>query len=479
VLPEEQEGAVIALREMKERQAQAVSSQSIDDTAVHRFHGWSSLFWQWLCYCLVGVANTLIDVLILNILLWRFPTTQVQLLVIYNSLAYIAGAASSFFLNKYWTFGHKQRPTSQEVGRFLLSMALELLSSNGLVWLIGNALHPFLANAMIWGNASKLLAVAANTILSYLIMRFWVFSSGSHYRLKQQATIHPALSRSTRDGLTPLQKTGPVVKENIARASLSVILPAYNEEAVIASTVATVLETLETWGLDFEVIVVNDGSQDATSTILESRAAAHPRVTIIHHIINQGYGAALVSGFEASTKDLVFFMDADGQFAIRDLERFFPLLQEYDAVLGYRFKRQDSWVRKLNAWGWKVLVQMVSGVSVRDIDCAFKLYPGKFLRELRLEARGAMINIEILYKFTCAGLTYTQVGVRHLPRKGGQATGAKPAVILRALRELFCYAWKCHREGVRAERAKRTMTLPDGSAPGQPMRVREGEETRM
>jgi len=209
-----------------------------------------------------------------------------------------------------------------------------------------------------------------------------------------------------------------------------------------------VLETLATWTSDFEVIVVNDGSQDATSAILESRAVAHPRLTVLHHVVNQGYGAALVSGFEASTKDLVFFMDADGQFDIRDLERFFPLVQEYDAVLGYRFNRQDTWMRKLNAWGWKVLVGMLFGVSVRDIDCAFKLYPGKFLREHRLETRGAMINTEILHKFTRAGLTYTQLGVRHLPRQGGQATGAKPAVILRAFRELFFYAWKWHREEV-------------------------------
>ena len=448
MLLDKQEGVVVILREIKERQIQAVSSKKISHAHIHRYNSWSSLFWQWFRYCLVGVANTLIDVLVLNILLWRFPTTQVQILVIYNSLAYIAGATSSFFLNKYWTFGREQRPTSQEVGRFLLSMSLEILSSNGLLWLIGNVLHPFLANAMVWGNASKLLAVALNTVLSYLIMRFWIFPSGSHNRLKQQATIHPAVSRSTRDGLTPLKETVPVVKENITRASVSVILPAYNEEAVIASTVATVLETLATWTSDFEVIVVNDGSQDATSAILESIAAAHPRLTIIHHVVNQGYGAALVSGFEASTKDLVFFMDADGQFDIRDLERFFPLLPEYDAVLGYRFNRQDTWMRKLNAWGWKALVGMLFGVSVRDIDCAFKLYPGKFLRELRLETRGAMINTEILSKFKHAGLTYTQLGVRHLPRKGGQATGAKPAVILRAFRELFISAWKWHREEV-------------------------------
>jgi putative flippase GtrA len=185
MLLDKQEGLVRILREIKEGQIQATSSKNISDAHIHRYHSWSSLFWQWFRYCLVGVANTLIDVLVLNILLLRFPTTQVQILVIYNSFAYIAGAASSFFLNKYWTFGHKQRPTTQEVRRFLLSMFLEILSSNGLLWFIGNALYPFLANAMLWGNASKLLAVAANTVLSYLIMRFWIFRSGSHHRLKQ------------------------------------------------------------------------------------------------------------------------------------------------------------------------------------------------------------------------------------------------------------------------------------------------------
>ena len=185
------------MRELKEKKKHGVSPKGIDGADVHYFQGWSGTFWQWLRYCLVGAANTLIDVLILSVLLWRFPTTQVQLLVIYNSLAYTGGAASSFFLNKYWTFGRKQRPTSKEVGRFVISMSLELLWSNGLVWLIGNALHPFLANAMVWGNASKLLAVAANTILSYLIMRFWVFASGSRHRPEQRATIHPAVSGST------------------------------------------------------------------------------------------------------------------------------------------------------------------------------------------------------------------------------------------------------------------------------------------
>jgi putative flippase GtrA len=137
---------------------------------------WRQLIWQWLRYCLVGLVNTLIDILILNALLWCLPTTNVQILVVYNSLAYAGGAVSSLFLNKYWTFSHRQKLTGREVRRFVISMILEILLTNGLVWLAGSALRPLIANVLLWGNLSKLLAMAGNTVLSYLIMRFWVFA---------------------------------------------------------------------------------------------------------------------------------------------------------------------------------------------------------------------------------------------------------------------------------------------------------------
>lgn len=233
-------------------------------------------------------------------------------------------------------------------------------------------------------------------------------------------------------------------------------MPAYNEEAAIASTVHDVVDTLSAWRVDFELIVVDDGSRDHTGMILDTIAATHHRVEVIHHPVNQGYGSALVSGFDACSKDLVFFMDSDGQFDIRELAHFFPLLEEYDAVLGYRKNRQDKWIRKLNTWGWRILVGMVFGVYARDVDCAFKLYPGTFFREHRLETRGAMINTEILYKFTREGHTYTQLGVRHLPRRGGKATGARPLVIVKALRELVVYSitWH-HQEQKEKERKQR------------------------
>jgi glycosyltransferase involved in cell wall biosynthesis len=226
------------------------------------------------------------------------------------------------------------------------------------------------------------------------------------------------------------------------RHSLSVVLPAYNEEKVIADTLLQVLNVLNWWHIDFEVLVVNDGSVDRTDAIVMQLAERHPQIRLINHSTNQGYGAALVSGFEAATKELTFFMDSDGQFDISNLAKFFPLIDTYDAVIGYRIDRQDSLMRKLNAWGWKSLIGLVLDVHVRDIDCAFKLFHTSFFREHPLETRGAMINAEMLYRLSHSGYTYCERGVQHLPRRTGRATGAKPAVILRAFRELFTYSRK-------------------------------------
>ena len=244
--------------------------------------------------------------------------------------------------------------------------------------------------------------------------------------------------------------TQPLYKEREERFedchSISIVLPAYNEEAVIGATLEQVLNVMVRWGEEFEVIVVNDGSTDRTGFIVAAVMEVEPRVRMVTHEHNAGYGAALVDGFAAATKELTFFMDSDGQFDIRDLARLMVFIEEYDAVIGYRLERQDRWMRKLNAWGWKMLVRGVLGVRVRDIDCAFKLLHTDFLHEYPLETRGAMINAELLYKLKRAGCTYREVGVRHLPRRGGRATGAKLSVILRAFRELFSYAHKWRRE---------------------------------
>lgn len=232
----------------------------------------------------------------------------------------------------------------------------------------------------------------------------------------------------------------------LAHHGISVILPAFNEEKAIAATLADVLATLDEWGADFEVIVVNDGSRDRTGAIVASIAAQDARVRQVLHAENIGYGAALFDGFTSATKDLTFFMDADGQFTARDLAKLLVHIDSADAVLGYRLQRQDSWLRRGNAWAWNQVVRLTLGLRVRDVDCAFKLLRTAYLQAHLPETRSALINAEILFKLTRTGALYRQVGIHHLPRQGGRATGANPRVIYRAVRDLVRYARRWRRE---------------------------------
>jgi glycosyltransferase involved in cell wall biosynthesis len=218
---------------------------------------------------------------------------------------------------------------------------------------------------------------------------------------------------------------------------ISIVLPAYNEEANIGLTVKNAVDYLSTAVTDYEIIVVNDGSKDNTREVVERLAQGFPRVRLINHPVNRGCGAALVTGFKAATKEFSFYMDADGQFDITDVSCLLPYTSEYDGVFGYRSNRQDVWMRKLNAWGWNRIVRFFFHIKIRDVDCAFKLFKTEYFHKVQLEAKGAMLLTELVFKFDRAGYTFTEVPVRHFPRVGGKGTGAKPAVIVRAFVEMF------------------------------------------
>ncbi len=431
------------------------------DANSQRDPGRKRWFGQVLRFGLVGGLNTLVDLLILNFLLLLFPTNSIPLILAYSALAYSLGAVNSFLLNKYWTFGYRKKTTGREVIRFIVTTLCGIGWSSIILWLASRVLHPFFINTTIWANASKVIAISGTALISYLGMSLWVFVNKTRKEQTLLTAPVPAYTEiSDEHQLLPEVEVQRVRassgheqpganeygNEPISSHSISVVLPAYNEEQVIASTVSSVLLVLKTWRIDFEVLVVNDGSTDRTGEIVAALADDHPGVRLITHPTNEGYGASLVSGFAAATKELTFFMDSDGQFDIRDLEKFFTLIDEYDAVIGYRIDRQDSWMRKLNAWGWKHLVGWVLDIHVRDIDCAFKLLKTEFLRQHPLQTRGAMINAELLYRLTRAGCSYQEIGVNHLPRLHGSATGARLSVILRAFRELFESARQWHRE---------------------------------
>jgi glycosyltransferase involved in cell wall biosynthesis len=219
--------------------------------------------------------------------------------------------------------------------------------------------------------------------------------------------------------------------------SISAVLPAFNEEQVIASSVAAMVKTFESLNVDYEVIVVNDGSRDRTAEIVRQLGQANPRVRLVQHERNQGYGAAVWTGFISAVKDLVFLTDGDKQFDVDELSLLLPMMDGADMAIGYREKRADPPLRLLNAWGWKQLVNLLFGYTARDIDCAFKLFRRRILDRVDVHSRGATLSAEFLIKARRLGYVIRERPVSHYPRPAGQATGAKPAVILRAFRELW------------------------------------------
>jgi glycosyltransferase involved in cell wall biosynthesis len=220
-------------------------------------------------------------------------------------------------------------------------------------------------------------------------------------------------------------------------ASISAVLPAYNEEAIIADTARAMAGVLRELVDDYEVIVVVDGSRDATAARVEAVAAELPNVRLVHHAVNRGYGSALATGFSAATKDWIFLTDGDKQFDAREIASFIPQMEGADLVVGFREPRRDPLLRRLNGWGWNLLVRLLFGPVARDVDCAFKLFRREVWEAIHVESGGATFSAEFLIKARRAGFRLRERRVTHLPRTAGRATGARPDVILRAFRYLF------------------------------------------
>jgi len=218
--------------------------------------------------------------------------------------------------------------------------------------------------------------------------------------------------------------------------SLSVVLPCLNEERNIEGAVRDVEEAARGLFDDYEIIIVDDGSRDGTGAIASGLARVDPRIRVVRHPRNLGYGAALRSGFAHCTKDLIFFTDADRQFDPRELELLVRPIDGCHIVAGFRLTRQDHLQRRINSFLWTTVCRLVLGFRARDVNCAFKLFRRSALGELGIRSDGALINAELLALAKRKGLVIREIGVHHYPRRAGRPTGARPDVIFKALRDL-------------------------------------------
>lgn len=218
------------------------------------------------------------------------------------------------------------------------------------------------------------------------------------------------------------------------RPRLSFVFPAFDEEGNIELLLDSVLALAPKLEPDFEVVVVDDGSRDRTAELVEQRRSE--RLRLVRHPSNRGYGAALRSGLREARGELVFFSDADLQFDLAELAALLDHADRFDIVAGYRSPRRDPAGRRLIAWLWGRLVDLLFDLRVRDIDCAFKVFRREAIDAMPIASIGAFVNTEILARARRAGYRIRQVPVSHRPRRHGRQSGARPRVVLRAAVEL-------------------------------------------
>lgn len=219
---------------------------------------------------------------------------------------------------------------------------------------------------------------------------------------------------------------------------ISVFFPAYNDAPSLPPLLEKTFDTLRANFRDYEVIVINDGSQDNTADVLEHlREQYHPHLRVITHRQNRGYGSALRTGFAAATKDLVFYTDGDGQYNPRELMALFQkLTPSMGFVNGYKLERNDPQHRILIGNLYNRFARALFGVRIRDIDCDFRLIRRPLLQSLHLTSTSGTICVELVCKLERSGRPFAEVGVHHYPRVHGKSQFFRLKSLLNTLYQL-------------------------------------------
>lgn len=220
------------------------------------------------------------------------------------------------------------------------------------------------------------------------------------------------------------------------RPDLSLVFPIFDEEANVAPLLEAAHNTASRLTPDYEIILVDDGSRDGSAAVIDEWCARNPRSRVVRHASNTGYGAALRSGLREARGHWIFFSDADLQFDLSEIELLLAHTHEYDIVAGYRARRSDPIHRRVIAFVWGMIVRVLFGLRVRDIDCAFKVFRREVIEAIPIESIGAFVNTEILVRARAHDFSIHQVPVSHRERRHGEQTGARPRVMLRAIIEL-------------------------------------------
>jgi glycosyltransferase involved in cell wall biosynthesis len=224
--------------------------------------------------------------------------------------------------------------------------------------------------------------------------------------------------------------------------SVSAVFPCYNDATTIGGLVDDVHAALSPLVADVEVIVVNDGSADASRATLDTLAVDRRWLRVIHHEVNGGYGKALISGFTAATKQWIFYTDGDAQYDAGEAALLVPLAtDDVDLVQGYKIGRGDSWQRKVIGRCYHHVVKRLFSLKVRDTDCDFRLFRRQLIVDRPLTSTSGVICVEMMRSFDRAGVRFVEIPVHHYFRPSGKSQFFRLPAIARSARQLLALWW--------------------------------------
>ncbi len=225
----------------------------------------------------------------------------------------------------------------------------------------------------------------------------------------------------------------------MARPSLSLFLPAWNEEDYVERAVTRAMKVLQRLSDDWEIIVVNDASTDKTQEIAERLAQKHRQIKVINHPHNLKLGGSIKSGMAASTKDIVIYSDMDLPFDLDEIERALHLMEylEADMICAFRFDRTSEGPKRIvYSYVYNTLIRTLFGTAIKDINFSFKVMHRRVLESLELKAEGSFVDAELVVKAIRRGFRVFQMGVDYFPRSRGVSTLSSPSVIAKIVKEL-------------------------------------------
>jgi len=218
--------------------------------------------------------------------------------------------------------------------------------------------------------------------------------------------------------------------------SISVIIPAYNDQVTIEEVVSEAIEVVSGLATDYEIFVVNDDSRDGTGALLDQLAQADKAIRVVHHETNRGYGATIAELYMGAKGDLVFSLPGDGQLRARELLKMLPAIQDHDIVIGRRRERQDPFMRKVYSFIYNSLIRILYGLKVWDIN-SIKLIKREVLEHIRFETTSAFTDAELCIRAAKLGYSIGEVDIEHLARQFGEALGGNKFVGFKIMWDTF------------------------------------------